>query len=274
MINANKTLSLAVMSGKGGVGKTNLSLNLSYALNAGGNSLLLMDCDLGLANLDVLLGISPESNMQDLLISGAKPSDVVIPIEEGKKFDILPAASGVPELVEMDEDMQEMLFSKISKLVGRYQYLVMDLGAGINSTVLSFATIAQMRFVVITPEPTSLTDSYALIKVLHTQHKVSDFNIIVNQATTSKEAKDTFDRLNMACEKFLNIKLKNIGFVRYDPAVTEAVRRQIPFLKYAPKSEASRDILNIAVKIQKIRMENMGKLGDRPVIKKFPDLST
>ena len=163
MINANKTLSLAIMSGKGGVGKTNLSLNLSYALNAGGNSLLLMDCDLGLANLDVLLGISPETNMQDLLTSGAKPSDIVIPIEKGKKFDILPAASGVPELVEMDDDMQELLFSKITKLVGGYQYLVLDLGAGINGTVMSFASMTQMRIVVITPEPTSLTDSYALI---------------------------------------------------------------------------------------------------------------
>ncbi|WP_421901590.1 MinD/ParA family protein [Maridesulfovibrio sp.] len=272
MINANKTLSLAIMSGKGGVGKTNLSLNLSYALNTGGNSLLLMDCDLGLANLDVLLGISPESNMQDLLTSGAKPSDIVIPIEQGKKFDILPAASGVPELVEMDEDMQDLLFSKITELVGSYQYLVLDLGAGINGTVLSFAAMTQMRIVVITPEPTSLTDSYALIKVLHSQHNVSDFNIVVNQASNEKEARETFDRLNMACEKFLNIKLKNMGYVRYDPAVTEAVRRQIPFIKYAPKSEASRDILNIAVKIQKIRMENMGRLSERPVMKKFPTL--
>ena len=273
MINANKTMSLAIMSGKGGVGKTNLSLNLSYALNTGGNSLLLMDCDLGLANLDVLLGISPESNMQDLFISGAKPSDIVIPIEKGKKFDILPAASGVPELVDMDEDMQEMLFSKLTDLVGKYQFLVLDLGAGINGTVISFAAMTQMRIVVITPEPTSLTDSYALIKVLHSQHNVSDFNIVVNQATNAKEAKSTFDRLNMACEKFLNIKLNNMGFVRYDPSVTEAVRRQVPFIKFAPKSDASRDILNIAVKIQRIRMDNMDKLSEKPVIKKFPTLA-
>lgn len=273
MINPNKTLSLAVMSGKGGVGKTNLSLNLSYALNTGGNSLLLMDCDLGLANLDVLLGISPESNMQDLLISGAKPSDIVIPVEGGRKFDILPAASGVPELVEMDEDMQDMLFNKITELVGSYQFLVLDLGAGINGTVLSFAAMTQLRIVVITPEPTSLTDSYALIKVLHSQHNVSDFHIVVNQASSAKEAKETFDRLNMACEKFLNIKLKSMGFVRYDPIVTEAVRRQIPFIKYAPKSDASRDILNIAVKIQRIRMDNMGRLGEKPVMKKFPVLA-
>ncbi|WP_320170059.1 MinD/ParA family protein [Maridesulfovibrio sp.] len=273
MINANKTMSLAIMSGKGGVGKTNLSLNLSYALNTGGNSLLLMDCDLGLANLDVLLGISPESNMQDLLISGARPSDIVIPIEKGRRFDILPAASGVPELVEMDEDMQEMLFSKITDLVGSYQFLVLDLGAGINGTVLSFAAMVHSRIVVITPEPTSLTDSYALIKVLNSQHGVSDFHIVVNQASSAKEANETFNRLNMACEKFLNIQLKNMGFVRYDPNVTEAVRRQIPFIKFAPKSDASRDILNIAVKIQKIRMDNMAKLAEQPIIKKFPILA-
>ncbi len=272
MINANKTLSLAIMSGKGGVGKTNLSLNLSYALNAGGNSLLLMDCDLGLANLDVLLGISPESNLQDLLTSGTKSSDVVVPIEEGKKLDILPAASGVPELVEMDEDMQGMLFQKLTKLVGKYQYLILDLGAGINGTVMSFASMTQLRLVVVTPEPTSLTDSYALIKVLASQHGVRDFYVVVNQASSEKEGKETFERLNMACQKFLDIKLRNLGYVRNDPNVAEAVRRQVPFIKYAPKSNASRDILNMAVKIQKIRMDNMALIAESPVMKNFPSL--
>lgn len=272
MINANKTLSLAIMSGKGGVGKTNLSLNLSYALNAGGNSLLLMDCDLGLANLDVLLGISPESNLQDLLTSGTKSSDVVVPIEDGKKLDILPAASGVPELVEMDEDMQGMLFQKLTKLIGKYQYLILDLGAGINGTVMSFASMTQLRLVVVTPEPTSLTDSYALIKVLASQHGVRDFYVVVNQASSEKEGKETFERLNMACQKFLDIKLRNLGYVRNDPNVAEAVRRQVPFIKYAPKSNASRDILNMAVKIQKIRMDNMALIAESPVMKNFPSL--
>ncbi|WP_027178060.1 MinD/ParA family protein [Maridesulfovibrio bastinii] len=270
MINANKTLSMAIMSGKGGVGKTNISLNLSYALNAGGNSLLLMDCDLGLANLDVLLGISPESNLQDLLTKGTAPSDVVIPMEPGRKLDILPAASGVPELVEMDEDMQGMLFKKLTSLVGRYQYLIMDLGAGINKTVMSFASMTQLRLVVVTPEPTSLTDSYALIKVLATQHGVKDFFIVVNQASSSSEAKETFTRLNLACQKFLDITLKSIGFVRYDQNVPEAVRRQTPLIKFAPKSNASRDIINIAVKIQKLRMDNMNLIAEKPIMSNFP----
>lgn len=270
MINANKTLSLAIMSGKGGVGKTNLSLNISYALNAGGNSILLMDCDLGLANLDVLLGISPENNLQDLFTSGTAPEDVIIPIEHGRKLDMLPAASGVPELVEMDEDMQIMLFKKLTDLVGKYQFLILDLGAGINNTVMSFASMTQIRIVVVTPEPTSLTDSYALIKVLATQHGVKDFYVVVNQASSQKEAKETFDRLNLACQKFLEIHLKNIGFVRYDPNVVEAVRKQKPFIKFAPKSNASRDIMNIAAKIQKIRMDNMGKLAERAIMGDFP----
>ena len=106
MSNQNKTLSVSVMSGKGGVGKTNISLSLGYALHKTGNSLLLLDCDLGLANLDVLLGISPDRNLQDLLRPEVKPADVVVTIEKGG-FDFLPAASGVPELVEMDEDMQD-----------------------------------------------------------------------------------------------------------------------------------------------------------------------
>jgi flagellar biosynthesis protein FlhG len=271
MHNPNKTLSLSVLSGKGGVGKTNLALNMAYALFRAGQKSLLMDCDLGLANLDVLLGLSPESNLQDILRSGVRARDVVVAIEEGG-LDLLPAASGVPELVEMDEDMQEMLFNKLVELFSRYHYLILDLGAGINNTVLSFASMTQLRLVMLTSEPTSLTDSYALIKVLSSQHAVEDFHVVVNEAESHAEGKQTFTRLSAACEKFLGIRLKFLGAVRQDPHLPEAVRRQKPLLKHAPKCNASQDILSLAAKIQKYRMDNMATLAGTPVMRQFPDL--
>ncbi len=271
MLNSNKTLSLSVLSGKGGVGKTNIALNTSYALYRAGQKLLLMDCDLGLANLDVLLGISPESNLQDILRSGVRARDVVVALEE-KGFDLLPAASGVPELVEMDEDMQELLFNKLVELFSRYHYIMLDLGAGINKTVLSFASMTQMRLVLLTSEPTSLTDSYALIKVLSSQHAVDDFHVVVNEAESHAEGKQTFTRLAAACEKFLGIHLKFLGAVRHDSHVPDAVRRQTPLLKYAPTCNAAKDIVSLASKIQKYRMDNMATLAGVPVMRQFPDL--
>ncbi|HKI81875.1 MAG TPA: AAA family ATPase, partial [Pseudodesulfovibrio sp.] len=120
-MNHNNTLSLSIMSGKGGVGKTNIVLNLGYALHGMDITSMLMDCDLGLANLDVLLGISPDRNLHDLLQTGVDAEDVLVPIEDG--FDMLPATSGVPELVEMDEDLQDILFKKLINIAGKYDFL-------------------------------------------------------------------------------------------------------------------------------------------------------
>jgi len=267
-MNDNNTLSLSIMSGKGGVGKTNIVLNLGYALQQTEMTAMLMDCDLGLANLDVLLGISPEKNLHDLLQTGVDAEDVVVPIEDG--FDMLPATSGVPELVEMDEDMQDILFKKLVALAGEYDYLMLDLGAGISHTVLSFATLTQLRIVVVTPEPTSLTDSYAMIKVLVTQHQVKDFLVIVNQATSAGEAKQTFERLAAACKNFLNIELRNLGFIHQDPTLVESVRRQTPLMKYAPDAIASKDIKSLAKKLMRYREDNRERIAGRPILKDFP----
>ncbi|MCJ2163906.1 MULTISPECIES: MinD/ParA family protein [unclassified Pseudodesulfovibrio] len=267
-MNHNNTLSLSIMSGKGGVGKTNIVLNLGYALHFAKMTALLMDCDLGLANLDVLLGISPDRNLNDLLQTGVNAEDILVSIEDG--FDMLPATSGVPELVEMDEDLQDILFKKLVTLAGEYDFLMLDLGAGISHTVLSFAALSQLRIVVVTPEPTSLTDSYAMIKILVTQHDVKDFLVLVNQATSAKEANQTFDRLSAACRNFLNIELRNLGFIHQDSTLVESVRRQTPLMKYAPEATASKDIIGVARKIMRYRNDNLERIGDRPILKNFP----
>jgi len=264
-----KTLSVAIMSGKGGVGKTNLTLNLGYALHMRKQAVLLMDCDLGLANLDVLLGITPEGNMQDVLLGSASMKSIIHPIAS-HDFAILPAASGVPELASMTDDMRQMLLDRLTPELGRYDYLLMDTGAGISETVQTMAVMAAVRIVVITPEPTSLTDSYALIKVLLTRHGVRDFLILVNQTENDKETQLAFDRLSMACRKFLQIEPTFLAAVRNDRTLTEAVRQQQALLVYKPECRAAQDIQAVADKIQKIRHSMTEWMLKNPILRSLP----
>jgi len=269
-INPNSSLSVAILSGKGGVGKTNLALNLSYALFRASHRVLLMDFDVGLANVDVLLGLSPEKNLQDLFRSEVTADEVMLPVEAGG-FDFLPAASGVPELLEMDDDMREILFQKLNSVLGAYDYLMLDLGAGISQTVLSVAAMSHIRVLVVTPEPTSLTDSYAVIKVLHTQYGISDFHILVNQVDSPADTQATFNRLATACQHFLGFDPILLGGVRTDPALPDAVRRQVPLMRHAPRSPAAQDILGVAVKLHRVRQNRLEALQNMPVLGNIPE---
>ncbi|NIA08597.1 MAG: P-loop NTPase [Nitrospiraceae bacterium] len=250
-MSTNKTLSIAIMSGKGGVGKTNIALNLAYALYGLKNSIMLMDCDLGLANLDVLLGLTPEKNLQDLLDPDTQARDVVVSLED-PNLDFLPAATGVPELANWDSDIQTVLLEKLNDFFQGYDYLLLDLGAGISNTVTILATMTQLKCVVITPEPTSLTDSYALIKILSSQRGIKDFLIIVNMVKTKREGESTFKRLQTACRHFLGIEIVLLGTILRDDAVTKAVLSQTPLCKLEPNSKAYKNIKEIAIKIDKI----------------------
>jgi flagellar biosynthesis protein FlhG len=251
MDNKQKSLSISILSGKGGVGKTNIALNLAYALHALNSPTLLIDCDLGLANLDVLLGITPEKNLEYLLRPDTKIEEVLISIEQD--LDFLPAASGVPELVEWDNDLQTIIFKKLNAFLSKYHFLILDLGAGINSTVINLAAISRFKIVIITPEPTSLTDGYALIKVLKTQHNIKDFFIIVNMVKKQKEGELTFQRLRLACENFLGIKINLLGIILEDSNLPMAVINQMPLFKFKRDSAACKNIEEIAIKIKKYR---------------------
>ncbi len=264
----NTTYSLSILSGKGGVGKTNLALNLGFALYKASHPVLLMDCDLGLANLDVMLGLAPDKTIQDLLAPGVTPDQVAVPIEPGG-FDFLPSASGVPDLVEMDEDLQAVLFKKLTSMFSRYDYLLLDLGAGISHTVLDFAAMTHERIVIVTPEPTSLTDGYALIKIMQARYGVSDFHVVVNMAENKAEGEKTFARLNAACERFLSLSLNHLGTVRNDHAVSISVIRQTPLLRSSPTSPAAKDILTLAARLKRRRDSLLPDLAGVAALKNF-----
>jgi flagellar biosynthesis protein FlhG len=175
----------------------------------------------------------------------------------------------VPELLELDEDGRDQVFGKLNTVLGEYDYVLFDLGAGIGKTVLSLASMTRMRLLVVTPEPTSLTDGYAVIKVLKNQLGIKDFLVVVNQAGNSKEAQTTFDRLHGACKRFLDLDIGYLGAVHTDPNVPEAVRRQIPLIKYAPQCRASQDILSLAIKIGRHRAELRTSLKAKSILKKI-----
>ncbi len=265
---SDKALSIAIMSGKGGVGKSSLSLNLGYALAMAGHSPLLMDCDLGLANLDVLLGITPEGNLQDVLEKRSAISQVLYPVDPALPgFDILPSASGVSTLMELDAPTRDALMADLEPHLARYAFVLLDLGAGIHATVQSFASMASVHLVVLTPEPTSLTDAYALIKVLSSRQGIKDFLVLINQVESPAEERAPFDRLAAACDHFLGFTPVLLGSIRHDPAMPESIRRQKPLLQFAPESKASQDILKVAQNLLRIKSASMSAFANAPILK-------
>lgn len=238
-------LVFSVTSGKGGVGKTNLSVNLAHCLSKLGKRVVLIDADLGLANVDVLLGLTPQNNLFHLFHEGARIEDILFPTPYG--FSILPASSGMSEMLTLSTGQKLELLEAVGELEDDLDYLIVDTGAGINDNVLYFNLAAQERLVVLTPEPTSLTDAYALIKVLKLTHGVEHFKVCINMAPDAKTAKDMFVRLHQACDHFLSgVSLDLAGIIPRDLAVRKAVIAQTPFCVKEPEGLASKAVQNLA----------------------------
>ncbi len=210
----SKNIGISILSGKGGVGKTNIALNLGYVLQSLEQKVVILDCDLGLANLNILLGLEPRKNIQDVLLGDSKPEEILIPVEE--RLDIIASTSGVLDILDLEEDIQFMVEEKLQPLLSTYDFILLDLGAGIGASTLAFASSTPLRIIVITPEPTSLTDSYAVIKILKNNYGLKNFFIVVNSVNSEQEAKLSFQRLNTACENFLGVSLFYLGCIHYD----------------------------------------------------------
>lgn len=238
---------IAVASGKGGVGKTNVTASLAIALKKLGKEVLIFDADLGLSNIDVLLHLAPRYNIQNILRGEMSLEDVIIEGPHGIK--VLPASSGVQELTALDEFQRLRTIEAFEAYNSDIDILLIDTAAGISDNVAFFCVAAQETIVVTSPEPTSLTDAYALIKVLFTRYQEKEFSVLVNSVRNQDEALGVFKNLSSATEKFLNISLDYLGYIPYDDSVRKAVRAQKAFIDIFPESSASRQIEVIAGKI-------------------------
>lgn len=235
---------IAISSGKGGVGKTNSVVNLAVAFSKIGKKVLLLDADLGLGNLDILLGLTPKYNIGHLL-KGEKTLEEVI-IKGPSDIMILPASSGIQELTHLSSHERLAILSHLENLELPVDMMIIDTGAGISSNVLFFNMAAQEIIVVVTPEPTSITDAYALMKVLLQKHGERRFKLLVNSAKSKKEGIEVYKKIGLAAERFLNISLDYIGCVLHDESVPKAVIRQKAVMELYPDSKASECYRNIA----------------------------
>lgn len=228
---------IAVSSGKGGVGKTNIVANLGYLLSGMGQKVLLVDTDLGLGNLDVLLGITPKYNISHILSSEKAITDIIV--DGPGKMKILPASSGIQAMTHLTPTQLDLIRHQMLSVVALFDTILIDTAAGISSNVLHFNASAQEVCVVVTPDLTAITDAYALMKVLSIHHDISDFNLLVNQTESAGEAQEIFRHLELVTDQFLNISIQFMGHILKDDNIPKGVRCQRMVSDMYPHSNAS-----------------------------------
>jgi flagellar biosynthesis protein FlhG len=238
---------LAVTSGKGGVGKSNVALNLAILLSAGGSRVALVDADLALANLDVLLDLSVAFNLSDVVRGRKTLRDVVVDLPSGVQ--LVPGASGLAQLARLSEFERSRLLRDLSALEADNDVIVVDCGAGIGPDVVHFAAAADNALVVTTPEPTAVTDAYAVVKVLHRHGYAGRASLLVNLASSRHEGRSTYERIAGVARRFLGVRLFDAGYVLADGKVGEAVRRRQPFVLAYPRCQAARCLAALANKL-------------------------
>lgn len=245
---------IAVASGKGGVGKTWFSITLAHALAQAGRRILLFDGDLGLANVDVQLGIAPRSELANVLTGEAQLDDVVMPFDGGagrNGFDVVAGRSGSYGLANLAPAKLLALRSELQRFSVNYDWVVLDLGAGIERTVRHMASQARACLVVTTDEPTAITDAYAYVKLTALERLADGIRIVVNMVENEEEGERCYATLLRACREFLKIEPPLAGIIRRDEEVKECIRRQTSLLLRNPNAAAARDVSQIARRLDK-----------------------
>jgi flagellar biosynthesis protein FlhG len=239
---------VAVASGKGGVGKTWFAATLSHCIAKGGSRVLLFDGDIGLANVDIQLGLTPEKDLGAVIEDRVPLAAAVTHFKEGD-FDIIAGRSGSGNLASLPAQRLAELRNDLIKLAPNYDRVLVDLGAGVDRAVRLMAGPAALTLIVITDEPTSLTDAYAFIKLTVTTTPNAPIGIVVNMATNVSEGQKTYETILNVCKNFLKYEPPLVGIIRRDPKVREAIRAQQPLLTRYPNTEAAQDIEAIAAKV-------------------------
>jgi flagellar biosynthesis protein FlhG len=242
-----RTRVLAVTSGKGGVGKTNIVANLGYAMSRSGQRVLLLDADFGLGNLDILLGMAPKFNLSHV-IAGEKRMEEII-VDGPGNVRILPASSGIQELTHLTRDQKIDVLTQLDRVLGDVDVFLIDSAAGISANVLDFSVTAHEIFVVVTPEPTSITDAYALMKVLSLKYTGRHCKLMVNMVASELEGREIHRQLNLVAEKFLGITVEYFGSIPYDERLTTCVKRQKVMAEFFPETDTSRCLRQLARKM-------------------------
>jgi flagellar biosynthesis protein FlhG len=244
MSNNSKMRVLSVTSGKGGVGKTNFVTNLAYVLSKFGKNVYIFDADIGLANIDVLLGLTPEYNLQHVL-NGEKSINEIIVNGPGN-IKIFPASSGIQELSELNDEQKIHLLSEFGSLKDEIDFMFIDTGAGISSNVMYFNMAAREKIVVVTPEPTSITDAYAIMKVMSKKYSIDRFKLVANQVKNEAEADELYANLNSVAERFLDVTIDFTGYICKDNNIVKSVRKQKLVTELYPESPSSLCFVRLA----------------------------
>jgi flagellar biosynthesis protein FlhG len=256
---------ITVTSGKGGVGKSNIVVNLSIALQKMGKKVMIFDADIGMGNDDIIMGCSSRYNVFDVISKGKEIQDVVLTGPFGVK--LLAGGSALTKVEDLTETERNLFLNKLSALTG-FDYIIMDTGAGVNKSVLGFIACSEDLVIVTTPEPTSLTDAYSLLKAVKHFNIKDSAKVIVNRSLDNKEADLTYNKFNNAVTKFLGMKLEYLGKISEDKKLAYAVRSQQPVIISYPHSEAAQDINKIASKIEGANHKSSG-MGVEGLFKKI-----
>ncbi len=263
---------ITVTSGKGGVGKTSISLNLAIQMAKLGKRVVVFDADFGLANIEVMLGIRPQYNLADMIFRGKELKEIITPSEDGISF--ISGGSGIQELAIMSREQVLSLTGKLAELDEFADVIIIDTGAGISDSVLEFVVASSEVLLVVTPEPTSIIDAYALLKALNRKAEYSKENttikIISNKAKDEAEGKQIFEKMSVVAEKFLQVPLVYIGAVPMDTQIPSAVMRQKPLSVINPDAAAAKAIRQLAKKL--LEIDTMEKSNKKGISKLFSDL--